>query len=361
MNILLITQEDFLAGSTFSVSFLAKGLAERGHNVYVAARKDSLLESLIQGSKATFLPITLRSRFDRAALRQLRAWVNDLQLDIINAQSSKDRYLTIFAKKVYKFKAKVILTRRQYPLGDIGFLKTFFYSKGSDKIVVISEGLKEIFVKKGYSPKHLEVIHNGIPPERLTQWSPEKVDSIRKRFNLRESDVVVGCVSRLKKQEQMIRAMAIVNDPSIKLLFAGFPAGALDDVIRETGLGNVVIYAGFVDKEDVLSYYKVFTVNVLPSTSDGFGLVLLEAMAMGCPVIATNFGGIKDVVEHDANGLLFEDNDVEQLATHIKRLVSSRETRERLVQAGFDTVNDKFTMEKTVSSWEAFFHRMIET
>jgi glycosyltransferase involved in cell wall biosynthesis len=360
MNILLITQEDFLAGSTFSVSFLARGLAARGHKVYVAARKDSLLESLITGSSATFLPITLRSRFDRSAMRQIRNWVHDLGIQIINAQSSKDRYLSIFAKRIYKLNVKVILTRRQYPMGDMGFLKTFFYSNGSDKIVVISHGLKEIFLQKGYASEDLEVIHNGIPPGRLQQWSPEQVEAIRKKYSIKESDIVVGCVSRLKKQEQIIRAMEMVNDPTVKLVFAGFPAGALDATIEESKIKNEIVYAGFVDKDEVLSFYKVFTMNVLSSTSEGFGLVLLESMAMGCPVIATNFGGIKDVVEDEVNGLLFDDYDVAKLAEQIKRVLVDKSLRERLIGNGYKTVNEKFTMEKTITNWERFFERMIE-
>ncbi len=361
MNILLITQEDFLAGSTFSVSYLAQSMAARRNNVYVAARPDSLLNELVRAmAGVTFLPITIQSRFDKASIRLLKSWVETYKLDVINAQSSKDRYITILARMFYGVKSPLFHTRRQYPMSAGGFLQRKFYVTGTDKIIVISEELKRIFIQKGFPAQHLHVIHNGIPAARFKQWSEEEVQRLREKFEIKPGDIVIGSISRLKHQEQILQALAILNRPEIKILFVGITEGYFDSLCRELNLKNKVMYGGAVKADVVLNYYRLLTVNVLASTMDGFGLVLLEAMAMGIPVVATRFGGIVDVVHHDVNGLLFNDGDIETLAGQLGFLVDHEPLRNHLITQGYKTAYEEFSIEKTAANYETFFHQQLE-
>ena len=360
MNILLITHEDFLAGSTFSVSYLAGALAARGNQVYVAARKDSLLHELVtQIPAVTFLPITIRSKFDRAAMRLLKQWVDTYQIDVVNAQSSKDRYITIFARMFYGVRAKLFHTRRQYPMSAGGALQRKLYVSGTDKIIVISHELKRIFIQKGFPPNHLHVIHNGIPANRYKQWSETSVQQLREKYGIQPGDVVIGSIARLKRQEQIIRALAILNRPEVKVVFVGIEVGYFDKLCSEHGIRNEIIYAGAVKADVVLNYYKLLTINILASTMDGFGLVLLEAMAMGTAVIATRFGGIIDVVQHDVNGLLFDDGDCQTLARHIGTLLDDNALRQRLIEQGYKAAFEEFSIEKTAARYESFFKEQL--
>ncbi|MBX2893823.1 MAG: glycosyltransferase family 4 protein [Cyclobacteriaceae bacterium] len=361
MNILLITQEDFFAGSTYSVSYLAHALAARGNNVYVAARPNSLLHELIEKyPQVVFLPLTIKSRFDRKAIQLLVKWTHEYNIHVINAQSSKDRYITIFARWFYGIKSRLFHTRRQYPMSVGGYVQRKFYVAGTDKIISISEGLKQIFVKKGFPAAHIKVIHNGMPAARYQQWSETEVDRLRTLYGIKPGEIVVGSISRYKRQEQIIKAMALLNKPEIKIVTAGLDEGYLDSFCKEFNLKNPVIYAGAVKGDSVLNYYKLLTVNILASVSDGFGLVLLEAMAMGTPVIATRFGGITDVVKHDVNGLLFNDGDCETLARHIDMLISNPSLRQRLVEQGYKTAYDEFSIEKTAANYELLFQQHLE-
>jgi L-malate glycosyltransferase len=361
MNVLLITQEDFLAGSTFSVSYLAGALAARGNKVFVAARKDSVLHELIITVPAvTFLPITIRSRFDLQSIRLLQQWVDAYKIDVINAQSSKDRYITIFARMFYGVKSRLFHTRRQYPMSAGGFLQRKLYVAGTDKIIVISNELKRIFVGKGFPASHLHVIHNGIPAHRYQQWDEGSVQQLRAKYGILPADVVIGSISRMKQQEQIIRALKIINRPEIKVVFVGIDVGYFDNLCNELGIQNNIIYVGAVKAEVVLNYYKLLTINILASTIDGFGLVLLEAMAMGAAVIATRFGGIIDVVQHNVNGLLFNDGDCETLARQIEMLISDPSLRQRLIEQGYKTAYEEFSIEKTAANYESFFQEQLD-
>lgn len=354
MNILLITQEDILAGSTLSVSYLAKGLQLRGHKVFVAARPGSVLQDLLRDSEVDYLELTIKSRFDRQALKLVKSWVKKYEIEVINSQSSKDRYLTIFLRLFYGLKFKLFHTRRQYPLSAGGYLQRLFYVRGTDRIIVISNELKRIFIEKGYPAQHLHVIFNGIPESRYKQWSQERVQQLIAQYGISENDIVIGSISRLKRHEQIIRALVPLNRPEVKVLFVGIKKGQFDELCMKLNIKNPIIYAGEIEPKSVLNFYKLLSVNILPSITDGFGLVLLESMAMGTPVIATNFGGIKDVVQDNYNGLLYEDGNHMKLAQCIRSIIDNKQLAESLKSNGFTTIT-KFTIENTILNYEKLF------
>ncbi|MDH5604119.1 MAG: glycosyltransferase family 4 protein, partial [Cyclobacteriaceae bacterium] len=324
MNILIITYQGNIAGSTNSISYLATGLARRGHTVVVGLRKASLLYKMLEDTPVIREPMVFRSRFDLKNMRHIREVVTKYNITIINAQSSIDRYTSIFSKWLYSLPVKIIHTRRQPPKS-IGGLQNLFYKAGTDAIVVISDTLKDIFISHGIPENHLKVIYNGIPASRYQEWSEATVQALREKYQIQEGDTVIGCVSRLKRQKQIVEAIKLLNRPAVKLFFAGIEKIDLQQTGILEGLQNEVIFTGTVPSEEVLNVYKLFSVNILASVTDGFGLVLLESMAMGCPVIATDFGGIRDVVQHEKNGLLFKDNDIQALASNIEKILDHPE------------------------------------
>jgi len=354
VNILLITYQGDVAGSTNSIAYLAEGLAKKGHTVVVGLRQQSLLFSMLEGSNVIRVPMQFRSRLDMKNIRQIRDVVRKYDIQLINAQSSLDRYTTIFARWLYNLPVRLVHTRRQPPKS-IGGLQNLFYTLGTDRFVVISNELKKIFIEKGFKSKHLHVIHNGIPQGRYDEWSMSKVGDLRKKYKIKPGDIVIGSVARLKQHRQILEAVKKIDNPAIKVVFAGIKAEDLDT----DGMKNQISFAGTVGKEEVLSYYRLFDLNILASVSDGFGLVLLEAMAMECPVIATDFGGIKDVVRHGENGLLFADGDIDRLANNITQIINDKELRNRLVENGLKTAFEEFTMENTIQKYETFFSDLI--
>ena len=358
MNILFLTYEGGMAGSTNSISYLALGLAKKGHNVYVGCRRESLLYTLLENSAVQLVPMRFRGRFSIADILFLRRIIKKLDIEIVNAQSSKDRYTSIFAGWLCAGQVLVVHTRRQRPRSIGGPVQNWFYVKGTHKVVLISDELKKVFVGNGYPPSHLEVIYNGTPASQYKVVALEKVSSLRNRLGVKEGDRVIGCVSRMKEQEQLIKALALLPS-DIKVVFAGIKPGSLDKFVRLYGIKNEIIYAGILNRTEVLNLYKLFDVNVLASTMDGFGLVLVEAMALGTPVVATNAYGIKDVIAHEVNGLLFENGDINGLANQILRVFNDHSLRNMLIENGKKTAFDTFSIERTINAYEIFFSNLL--
>ena len=347
-----------MAGSTYSISYLARGLAERGHHVTVAGKAGSLLFELLQNTTVRLIDLPFRSKVDWQTIRKLRDIIVSNNIELVNAQSSYDRYLTIFARWYYRLDVKLVHTRRQRPQSVGGWLQNNFYVRGTDKIVVISDELKQMFVQRGLPADHLHVIYNGTPPEQY-KIEGAVTERLRDRLGIGLNDTVIGCVARMKRQDQLIAALPYLK-PTIKVLFVGIEPGSLDHLVRQHQVKNPIIYAGKLNRTETLASYRLMNLNVLPSDMDGFGLVLVEAMAMGTPVIGTNYGGIKNVIKNETNGLLYENESPKQLAEKIRRVLQDEALRTRLVAEGQRTALEEFSIEKTVDNYEAFFQELIK-
>ena len=358
MNILLTTFQGGLAGSTYSISYLAKGLAARGHYVVVAGKDGSLLFALLKDTPVVCIHLPFSSKVDLTTVRALRHIIVSQKIDLVNAQSSVDRYLTIFAKWFYRLDTALVHTRRQRSLSIGGWLQNQFYVKGTDKIVVISDELKKQFIRQGFPANHLHVIYNGTPREQY-QIDESVVQMLRDRLSISPGDAVIGCVARMKRQDQLIAALPHL-DPTIKVLFVGIEPGSLDHLVRQHRVKNPLVYAGELNRTETLAAYCLMDVNVLPSDMDGFGLVLVEAMAMGTPVIGTSFGGIKDVIEDGVSGLLYENENSLQLAELLNHLLQNPTLRDKLIANGQRRALEDFAIEKTVSNYESFFQSLIQ-
>ncbi len=358
LRILILTCEGHLAGSTNSILYLSRGLVDRGHEVYLGVKEGCLLCGLLQHAGVTVIPMTFGGSYNKANMIEIRDAVAEHGIQLINAQSHSDRYSSMFARWKYRLPVKVVHTRRQPPLSSGGILHSWFYTFGTDKMVAVSHHLRRILLRKGYPQGHVVAIPNGIPKGRFSEVDPEQTLCFRDRFQITGDDTIVGCVSRPKRQEQLIKAIPRLS-PNVRVLLAGVKPGRYDDVAERLGVRNRIIYAGLVPIKDVLSLYPLFSAAVLPSISDGFGLVLLEAMALGVPVAATRAGGIPDVVRDGENGLLFNDGDINGIAACINTLLNDKNKREQFIARGRKTALEEYSIENTISGYEQLFHELI--
>jgi glycosyltransferase involved in cell wall biosynthesis len=106
-------------------------------------------------------------------------------------------------------------------------------------------------------------------------------------------------------------------------------------------------------------YYKLFTLHVLPSTIEGLSQTLLEAMAFGVPVIATRAAGNIDLIEDEKNGFLFGNNNPEELAAKIMKVIEERKTLAPLIQNAKRTAIETYSMKNTLDSYEKLFEQLI--
>jgi glycosyltransferase involved in cell wall biosynthesis len=211
-------------------------------------------------------------------------------------------------------------------------------------------------------PRRVECVSLGIDLARFDRAlaSPERVAGYRQGAGR-----VVGTIGRLVPQKAIhvlldATPALLQDDPATRVLVVGDGPlrGALEAQARRLGIAHAVEFAGY--QEDVVSAYAAMDVFVLPSRDEGFGLVFLEAMAVGVPVIGTRVIGSEDAVEDGTTGLLVPYADAPALAQAVRRLFDDAELRCRLRDTAAERVQRSCSREQFAKQVEAVYRGLMQ-
>lgn len=185
----------------------------------------------------------------------------------------------------------------------------------------------------------------GIPPDAFV------IGMVARVAPPKDFDTFLAAAARLALQDSAVRILLVGEAPSEE---AG---NRLRELIRNLGIAPVTVLAGH--RRDARDLMAAMDVHVLCSRQEGFGLVLLEAMAAGTPVIGTRVGGIPEIVTHGVTGLLHGCGDIDDLAAQLAALRSQPELRARLAAAATARVESEFVKERTVAQIEDMYRRLV--
>lgn len=215
--------------------------------------------------------------------------------------------------------------------------------------------------KQGYDPKKVKVIRNGI---ETAGWPASKVDRAKHRLELRlgANDLLVGAVGRLDEQkgfDVLVESMAQLKSFPIKcvILGEGPERVRLEGLVRKHQLEKSVWLLG--ERADVPAWLSSFDVYCLPSRWEGLPNALLEAMALGLPVVASAVDGVPEVVENERNGLLVAAGAPAGLANAFRRLVTEFPLRAKLGAAASAIIADKFTLRRMIAEYEETYKKVV--
>ncbi|MBN2562406.1 MAG: glycosyltransferase [Phycisphaerae bacterium] len=229
--------------------------------------------------------------------------------------------------------------------------------------IAVSQAVKDDCVDRlDMAPDRVTVIHTGVdPPEAI---DPDRVAALRCEWGVGPEVPLVVTVARLsyeKGLDTLIDAAEVLREthPLVRVVVVGEGPDRVDleARIRDRGLTGMMLLAGFYP--DVWPVYAAADVLCLPSKSEGMPNVLLEAMAIGRPVVATAVGGVPEAVVAEENGLLVEPENARQLAAAIARLVDDGATALRLGAAAKRTIEGRFLARDVVARYSDFYRRLL--
>jgi glycosyltransferase involved in cell wall biosynthesis len=230
------------------------------------------------------------------------------------------------------------------------FSPDLYLMKRVRKSVVLNEPLKEKLVKKGVPEEKLEVIPNGVNVEDFNV-SEEEVERVRRKYGL-EGVVVMfaGTITPRKGVLELMKAAKLLNRRDVLFLVVGNLdldreyARRVMEYAKNEGINAK--FTGFVPYEDLKALYLACDVFVLPSFEEGQGVVLLEAMASGKPLIGSKVGGIPMQIKEGWNGFLVEPGNVKQLTEKLRYLVENEGERTRMGRNSRRLAEEEFDWDK---------------
>ncbi|MCB0195309.1 MAG: glycosyltransferase [Anaerolineae bacterium] len=227
-----------------------------------------------------------------------------------------------------------------------------------DHVVAVSANVRDFSIAHiGLPAEKVTIIYNGLPGP--TQSVPSR-QQVRQKLNLPEDACVIGAVSRLdpvKGIDVLLQAMVSLEDVLLVVVGDGPERDYLQKVANDLNVTMRVHWMGY--QANVNAILPAFDIFVQPSLHEGLPNTVLEAMAARLPVVATAVGGTPELVDHGKTGLLVPSQDVAALSGAIVSLKNNPKWGLQMGQAGFDRIQQHFTVEKMVHNYETLYHQLV--
>lgn len=329
----------WLGGTEIATYNLARHLAKRGHEVHIITSADEGQppEDLVEGFHLHRLSI-IRVRY----LGTILFWIKPLGLlkridpDVILVQSM------ILGMGGYL--AKLLLKKPYLVWGQGEEYFQWLFKGVISKIVLKHAASALALTHYGATTmahiyqRNITVVPNGVDLEQFSEISALR-QPMRRKLGVPDTDLVLVFVGRLitsKGLDYLLRSMPAilqqVSNSRLVIVGDGTDRPLLKKLTLELKLQDKVLFAGMVPNEEVPGYLAASDIFVFPSLSEGFGIVVVEAMASGLPVVTTNVTGLPEIIEDGRNGLLVEPESPEQIAEKVLLLAKSDALRKSMAE-----------------------------
>lgn len=380
-NILFIHQSAEMYGSDKTLLFLLKSLDKTKYNPIVILPFDGPLKKELENNQIQVIigPVLKLYRKMFSAKNMIH-FIKDIKkgMKLLNQLHQKHKFDIVYSNTLAvligfmfakKTKVKHIWHVHEIIESPKIFTKLFrkFLSHSSIfKIVYNSKATQKFWDNTEVLKNKSIVIWNGIEVcKKLINQDSRKIIK-EKLFNANDADIIItliGRISRWKGQIILLEAFKKLahNHNNIKLVFIGSPPPnqeffleTLTKRVKELDLESKVILLPFQD--NINKIWQSIDIAVVPSTEpEPFGMVAIEAMMAKKPVIASNHGGLSEIVIHESTGYLFTPNNQKELEIALENLIVDDKLRNEMGVNGFNRVNEQFSLEIYVNSFENLF------
>jgi glycosyltransferase involved in cell wall biosynthesis len=238
-------------------------------------------------------------------------------------------------------------------------------ARGTDALVAVSPQVRDDLVGLGVAPRErFVVVRLGIELEERVGGADGARARTRRLLGIPDDRFVVGWMGRMtavKRTDDVVFAFANLRARGVDaaLCFVGDGPDRTDVEERayELGVARDCFYLGYQD--DVAGWYAAFDAFVLPSANEGTPVSVIEALAAGCPVVATDVGGVSDVVREGVDGFLVAAGDTDALAARLEELAGDEALRRRMGGAARDRVLARYAVERLVGDVDRLYRSLL--
>ncbi|MDA7916914.1 glycosyltransferase family 4 protein [Akkermansiaceae bacterium] len=358
MKVLHLSAEKTWRGGEQQIAYLIEKSATLGVEILVACQRASAFEDYCIRQEVPHLSLSFRSLAGISAARSIKKICVTESIDLIHAHSSHAHGPAVISSALGN-PTPVILSRKVIiPLKKKITTRWKYNHSCIKKIICVSDAVAEVLRPAIESPERLVTVHDGIDLTRFQNLQTS--ERIRKEFNIPDHAPVILNIAALSHDKDLFTfirtAKKVVQKfPETRFLIAGSGPlkSELEAEIQASGLTGKVILIGF--RDDIPELLKQCDLFLSTSQSEGLGSSILDAFATNTPVVATDAGGIPELIQHRKNGLLSPVADHDALASCVTELIGDPELANKLGKNGHELVVERFTTstmaKKTISHY----------
>lgn len=331
------------------------GIRGKGHRVIIVAESESTLrEKAIEHDFET-IPLSFRNTDYPATFFKMLHLIKDYKPDFINTHSSKDSWITGIASRSSRYKPYIIRTRHLSTPVSSNPLNSQIYRTIPHKIITTGESIRSLLINEIHvMPGKVISIPTGVDQNF---FNPEDgYNDIRYQLSLNKNTPLVGMVSVLrswKGHDYFIEAANLIRkrNPDLRFLIVGDGPRkkAIKKLIKEKDLHGIMFLTGH--REDIPDIMNSLDILVHPSyANEGIPQSVLQAMAMGTPVIASNLNALTEVIHDNETGLVVPIKDPKELCDKILMLLKSSELLSKLGRNARMLVTQTYSLERMIDS-----------
>ena len=358
-NILYTTSFDhMMGGGQWSLYYLIKHLAKGIFQPIVVCPAEGELSERMRGVGADVIYLKVgRIRYlNPLVVKKFISIIRDKHIALIHTDSTTETFYAGLAAKLMG----IPLIWHIRVSDEAWFIDRILVTL-STKLILVANAIRKRFAWLNDHPK-MVVIHNGIDLETFDNFPT--TSSIREELNIATHTILLGCIGRIEKrkgQEYLISAMRDIANAKLIL------AGRADEkylkkitmLCNEFNIADRVIYIGY--RNNIPSLLKEIDILVFPALiGEGLPRVILEAMAAGKPVVATDNAGNTEAVEDGITGYIVPTENISVLAEKLEELVADKKKRAVMGQAGRKRVETFFTIQKNVQRIQEVYFNIID-
>ncbi len=357
ISFLFVDTEKVWRGGQDQLLSLLGGLIERRHRVHLVCHPNTLLEDRARELGASVFPLAIRSEIGFIAFFRLSRILLKVKPQILAFNTPRPILMGNLASRLSAVRSRIIFRRVNFPIHN-NIITRIKYTWGIDCIIAISESISQQLQSGRVPPSKIKTIYEGM---NLAVYPPPDVDGTTRRRH----PFVIGTVAHLSPEKgiyYLIEAAAIIPEVRSRARFVivgdGSCREALECQVKERGLEGCFHFAGF--QSQIKAYLASFDLFVLPSLSEGLSSAILNAMAASLPVIATDVGGIPELITHGENGLLVPPGDFVALAQAIQRLLDDPLEAIRMGRQGRQRMEKHFTLQRKILETEKLCEYLLD-
>jgi glycosyltransferase involved in cell wall biosynthesis len=374
-----------MGGPALHVAYLSAGLKERGYDTTLVAGSLALgEESMASVAEELGVPIVTVPELHReiSPLRDLRAvyhlagLIRELRPQILHTHTAKAGTIGRLAAMLAGDAAPpiVVHTFHGHVLrGYFGPLRSNlfrvlerFLATRTTALVAVSPEVRDDLVALGIAPaEKFTVVRLGIELDERVGAGVNGVET-RRLLGIAPERFVVGWIGRMtgvKRTDDVLLAVRRLRDRGVDAVLCMVGDGpdreSVERRAHELGIVRDSLFLGY--QEDVAPFYAAFDALILPSANEGTPVSAIEALAGGRPVVATEVGGVPDVVRDGVDGFLVEPGDVDAMADRLARLAADADLRRRMGEAGAESVRERYAVRRLLDDVDALYRRLIGT